>query len=199
MSLDDFFKLNKTPGDGTCLGEPPGSFCDVGCCCCFYLTGGFYFSGLLFLATGTPPWFLRSVKVSNSSELCPGYFRLLYFCQAFPSHFYRERYAFEPKAFSTLHTSPIFLARFVTKMQTGTPPPPGSSSVPALTESSPFRLTQGLQLLILQLQDHWFIICASEPPSIELKLNYWICFPCSKSYKKTIKTLWTRLDEKYCL
>ena len=27
-------KLNKTPSDGTCLGEPPRGFCDVGCCCC---------------------------------------------------------------------------------------------------------------------------------------------------------------------
>ena len=23
-------KLSKTPSDGTCLGEPPGGFCDVG-------------------------------------------------------------------------------------------------------------------------------------------------------------------------
>ena len=24
--------LDKTPSDGTCLGEPPGNLCDVGCC-----------------------------------------------------------------------------------------------------------------------------------------------------------------------
>ena len=59
-----------------------------------FLTGGFYISGLLFLATGTPPWLLQSVKASTSSELYPGYFLLLYFCQAFPSQFYRERYGF---------------------------------------------------------------------------------------------------------
>ena len=35
MFLGDFYKLNKTPSDGTCLGEPPGGFCDVGCSCCF--------------------------------------------------------------------------------------------------------------------------------------------------------------------
>ena len=35
MFLRDFCKLNKTPSDGTCLGEPPRGFCDVGCCCCF--------------------------------------------------------------------------------------------------------------------------------------------------------------------
>ena len=142
-------------GDSTKLpalvlaGGTSEGFFDVGSCCYFILTRRFYISGLLSLPTGTSPWLFRPVKASTISELCSGYFRLLYFCQAFPSHFYRERYAFEPKAFSTLHTSPIFLARFVTKMQTGTPPPPGSSSVPALTESSPFRLTQGLQLLLL--------------------------------------------------
>ena len=45
----------------------------------FYVTGGFYISRLLFLATGTLPWLLRPVKVSTGSELYPGYFRLLYF------------------------------------------------------------------------------------------------------------------------
>ena len=72
--------------------------------CCFlllfYLTGGFYVSELLFLATSTPPWFLRPIKASTSSELYPGYFRLLYFCQAFPSQLYRECYGFE-RAFFT--------------------------------------------------------------------------------------------------
>ena len=47
-----------------------------------------------------PPWLLRALKAYTSSELYPGYFRLLYFCQAFPSHFYRERYSFE-RAFFT--------------------------------------------------------------------------------------------------
>ena len=115
--LGDPLKPNKTPSAGTCLGELPGGFCDVGCCCCFYLTGGFYISGLLFFATGTPLWLLRPVKASTSSELYPGYFRLLYFCQVFSSHFYRERYGFEwafftHRRFFTLHPFPTFLARF---------------------------------------------------------------------------------------
>ena len=62
------------------------------------------------------------------------------------------------------------------------------------SQSCLFRLTHGLELFMFELQDHWFINCASEPLSIESKLNYWICFACSKSYEKTIKTLWTRLD-----
>ena len=72
----------------------------------FYLTGGFYVSGLLFLATGTPLWLLRPVKTSSSSELYPGCFRLLYFCQAFSSQFYRERYGFEWAFFTHKHFLP---------------------------------------------------------------------------------------------
>ena len=48
-----------------------------------FVTGGFYVSRLLFLATGTSPWLHRPVKASNSSELYPGYFRLLYFLPGF--------------------------------------------------------------------------------------------------------------------
>ena len=59
------------------------------------LTGDFYVSGLLLHTTGTPPWLLRPVKTSTSSELYRGYFQLLYFYQAFPSQFYREGYGFE--------------------------------------------------------------------------------------------------------
>ena len=39
--LQDFCKLTKTPSDGACLREPPGGFCNFGCC--FYLTRGFLF------------------------------------------------------------------------------------------------------------------------------------------------------------
>ena len=64
------------------------------------LTGGFYVSGLLFHVIGTPHQLLRSVKTSTSSDLYSGYFRLLYFCQAFPSYFYGERYYFEQAFFT---------------------------------------------------------------------------------------------------
>ena len=72
----------------------------------FYLTGGFYVSGLLFLAAGTPPWLLRPVKASIISELYPGCFWLLCICQAFPSQFYRERYDFEWAFFTHRRFSP---------------------------------------------------------------------------------------------
>ena len=106
----------------------------------FFLTGGFYVSGLLFHAISTPPQLLRPVKASTGSELYPDFFRLLYFCQVFPSQFYRERYGFHwafftHRRFLPYAPSPTALARFVTQMRTGTPHP-GSFSVPALTELS---------------------------------------------------------------
>ena len=85
-----------------------------------------------------------------------------------------------------------FTPSFATQMQAGAPLQ-GSSSVPALTELSPptdaWTWTIDVWItrpLIYQLHQ-W-------ATSIELKLSYWICFACSKSYEKTIKTLWTRLD-----
>ena len=82
-----------------------------------FLSGDFYISQLLFLATGTLPWLFRPVKAPTSSEPYPGYFWLLYFCQAFPSHFYRERYGFDwvfftCRRFLPYAPSPTFLAHF---------------------------------------------------------------------------------------
>ena len=63
----------KSPSDGTCLGEPLGGFCDAGCHFIFDLVLNFI-SRLLYRVTGTPPWVLRPVKASTSSELYPDYF-----------------------------------------------------------------------------------------------------------------------------
>ena len=103
-------KSQKLPAMVLCLGEPPRRFllllffihfCSSFCCCSsfifvlhFVVVVLHFISRLLCHVTGTPPWLLRPVKASTSSELYPGYFRLLYFCQAFPSQFYRERYGF---------------------------------------------------------------------------------------------------------
>ena len=64
-------------------------------------------SRLLCHVTGTPPWLLRPVKVSTSSELYPNYFRL-------PFLFHLPRVLrfwvgiFYPKVFFTLHSFPTF-------------------------------------------------------------------------------------------
>ena len=106
-----------------------------------FFTGGFYFSELLFLATGTPRWLLRPVKASTSSELRPGHFQLLYICQVFLSHIYRERYNFEQAFFTnrsfffTLHSFPIFFGTICDSVKARTPHR-GSSSVSIFTELS---------------------------------------------------------------
>ena len=56
--------------------EPPGGFCYVGCCVVFH-NWRFFVLGLLFYATSTPPWLLRTLKTSTGSELYPGYFQFL--------------------------------------------------------------------------------------------------------------------------
>ena len=66
-------------------------------------------SRLLCHVTGTPPWLLKPVKVSTSSELYPDYFRL-------PFLFHLPRALrfwvgiFYPQAFFTLRSFPTFLA-----------------------------------------------------------------------------------------
>ena len=202
-SLSDLCKLNKTPSDCTCLGETPGGFCAVGCCCYFYLTGGFYISGLLFLTTGTPPQLLKhreGLPLALSSTLatfgCFTFARL--FRHSFTTSATVLRGVFYPQAFYTLRSFSNIFGTFLW-LRWGQEQPFQDPPLCLPLQSCPFRLTHGLELLILYLQDHWFINCASEPQRKELKLNYWISFVCSKSYAKTIKnTLWARLD-MYCL
>ena len=60
-----------------------------------FLTEGLYVSGLLFLVTGTPPWFLRSMKVSTSSELYPGTLDCFTFARLFRHSFTASATVFE--------------------------------------------------------------------------------------------------------
>ena len=62
-----FMWLNKTPSDGTYLGEPPGGFCDVGCCCCCFPHWRF----LRFRAT-----FLCHRHSTLASQVCEGLHQL---------------------------------------------------------------------------------------------------------------------------
>ena len=108
-------------GDSTKLSAMvlcSGGFCGVGCCCCFLPHRRFlHFRATFpchrhFTPASQTPW-----RASTGSELYPGYFQLLYFCQAFPSQLYRERYCFEwafftRKRFLPYAPSPKFLARF---------------------------------------------------------------------------------------
>ena len=85
----------KLPAMVLCLGEHPGGFCDVGCCCVVFLTGGFYVSGLLF------PCHRHSTPASQTREglhwlwVLPWLLSVALFFQAFLPQFYCERYGFE--------------------------------------------------------------------------------------------------------
>ena len=82
---------SKPPSDGTCLGEPPGGFCDVGCHFIFDLH---FVSRLLYHVTGTPPWLLRPWRPPPALSSTPTTFDCLFF------FIYRKRCAFESAFFT---------------------------------------------------------------------------------------------------
>ena len=91
--LEDFYKLNKTPSDGPCWENLTEAFVMLMLFCP-------YWTFLRFLDAF--PCHRHPTLACQGRErfhqlwtLYPGYFRLLYFFQAFLSHFYRERYGFE--------------------------------------------------------------------------------------------------------
>ena len=137
--IGDFCKLNKTPSDGTCLGEPPGGFCDVGCCCCFYLIGDFYISGLSSLPTALQPSF-SGREGGHQLWALPWLLLVALPLPGFSVTVLPRALRFllgilYQQGFFTLGSLPTFLACFVTQVKAGTPHP-GSSSVPTLTELS---------------------------------------------------------------
>ena len=70
-------------------------YCYSSFCCCFS-----FISRLPCHFTGTPPWLLRPVKASTSSELYPNYFDCLLCFN------YYERYGFEWAFFTHRHFLP---------------------------------------------------------------------------------------------
>ena len=177
-----------------CLREPPGRLCDVGCCCYFW-----------------PHWrFFISLLYDVIPHPSVGYRREFYtpFCTFSPSHrsVIRDNFHFNfSRVFIFTTSATVLSGHFFSHtcfyptllrlwLRWGQEHPIQGLPLCLPSQSCLFRLTHGLELFMFELQDHWFINCASEPLSIESKLNYWICFACSKSYEKTIKTLWTRLD-----
>ena len=113
------FRFPKLPAMGLCLGEPPVRFlcccsylmcificrCSSFCCCC-----SSFISRLLYHVTGTPPWLLRSVQASTSSELYPNFFWLPFLFHL-PWGLRFSLDVFYPQAFFTLCSFPIFFAQ----------------------------------------------------------------------------------------
>ena len=124
-----FMWLNKTHSDGTCLGEPPGGFCDVGCCRSLP-----HWRFLRFRATF--PCHRHSTLASQAREGLHQLWALpwlLLVALLLPG--FSVTAFFTSRRFLPYAPSPTFLAHFVTQMRAGTPHP-GSSSVLALTELS---------------------------------------------------------------
>ena len=93
----------------------------------------FTFLGYFSLPPAFHPSFSGPMKGLHWLWALPWLLLLLYFCQAFPPHFYRECYGFEWVFFT--HGRFLPYTPFVTQMMVGAPLPE-SSSVPALTELS---------------------------------------------------------------
>ena len=149
-----FMWLNKTPSDSTLLGKTFRRFLWCWLLCLFFLTGSFKVSGLLFLATGTPPRLLRPVKISTSSELYPGYFWLLYFLPGFFVTFLSRALRFwvaffTHKHFFSLNSFPTFLDTFLW-LRCGWEHPIQDPPLHLPSHTCSFRLTHGL--LIYQLR-----------------------------------------------
>ena len=148
-------KLNKTPSDGTCLGEPPGSFCDVGCCCCFTslkvflpsllfdvipyssVTYGRVFTAILYFHPSSSQSDSRHFHLTSLGFSVTALLRLLRFSVG----------VFYPQAFFTLHSFPAFW--HVLWLRCGQEHPIQDRPLCLPSQSCHFRLTHGLELLIL--------------------------------------------------
>ena len=190
-------RLNKTPSDGACLGEPPGGFCDVSFCCCFP-----YWRFLRFRTTF--PCHRHSTLASQAREdlhqlwVLSWLLRLLYFC------------LFIFTASATVlsgHFSPtdVFYLAFLPHI------------FDTFCDSSEGRNTPSRILLCAchhrVVPSGWgmefnYSIVVTRPliyglrqwtTKYRVKIKLMNMIRLFEVYRKTIKTLWTRLDKKYCL
>ena len=150
--IEIFCNLNKTPSDGTCLGEPPGDFCDVGCCCCFLAHWRF----LPFWATF--PCHRHSTLTSQACEglhwlwalpwllsvalLLPGFS-----VTVLPRALRFWAGVFYPHTVFNLHSFPTFWHVFW--LRCGQEHPIQDPPLCLLSQSCLFRLTSGFELLML--------------------------------------------------
>ena len=165
-----------------------------------FLTGGFYISGLLFLATGTPPWLLSRWRppLALSSTL------VTFSCFKFARPF---RHSFTASAtvlsgcflpadvFYLMLLHRHFWHGFVTQLWAGTPHP-GSSSVSALTDLSfpadAWTWTTHIVVtrrLIYQLRQ-W---ATKYKVKIELPNMFHLFKVIWKNYKNTLNRTWQKI------
>ena len=179
-------------------GEPPGGFCDVGCCCCFLFFTSlevFTFPGYFSLPSALHAGFSGSWRPppALSSTLAT------FGCFTF-SRFFRHSFTASATVLSVrfLPTDVFYLMLlhrhfwhvFVTQMRAGTPNP-GSSSVHAVTELSlpADAWTTHIVVtrpLIYQLRK-WAM-----KNRVKIKLLNMFCLfkVISKDYKNTLNKTW---------
>ena len=155
MFLEDFCKLNNTPSNGTCLGEPPRGFCDVGCCWCFTSLEVFLpsllfdvtpYSSVSYRQVLTPILYFQPISSQSDSR----HFHLTFLgfsVTALPRVLRFWVGVFYPQAFFTLHSLPTFW--HVLWLRCGHEHPIQGSPLCLPSQSCHFRLTHGLELLIL--------------------------------------------------
>ena len=197
--------LKKTSSDGTCLGESPGSFYDISCCCCCCC----FRHGRFLRFQATFPCHRHFTLASQAREDLQQLWTLpwilsvaLLFARLFRHSFTAGATVFEwafftQKLFLPYALSPTLLAHFVTQVRAGTPHP-GSSSVPTLTDLSlpADAWTWTIHIVVTRPLIYQLRQWATK---YRVKIKLLNMFHLFKVYVKTIKTLWTRLDKKYCL
>ena len=153
MFLGDFCKLNKTPSDGTCLGEPLGDFSDIGCCCCCFTSQEvFTFPGYFPLPPALHPGFSGPWRPPPALRSTLATFGCFTFARLFPHSIPRSAIIWSGHFLSTgffLPCTPSSHFGTFLWVRCGQKHPMQDLPLCLSSQSCPFRLTQGLELLIL--------------------------------------------------
>ena len=192
MFSGDFCKLTKTPSDGTSLGEPPGNFSDVGCCCCCFTSlEVFTFPGYFSLPQALHPGFLGqwgSPPALSSTLATFGFFT---FAKIF-RHSFTASVTVLSWRFLPYTPSPHFGTFLWLRCDRNTPSRILLCACPHKVVPSGWRM--GFNYLNYQLRQ-W----ATAYRVTKLLNMFQQTYDCSRSYGKTVKTLWRRVVNKYCL
>ena len=198
MFSGDFCKLTKTPSDGTSLGEPPGNFSDVGCCCCCFTSlEVFTFPGYFSLPQALHPGFLGqwgSPPALSSTLATFGFFTFAkIFRHSFTASVTVLSWRFLPTGAFYLTLLPRILGRFCdSDAGRNTPSRILLCACPHKVVPSGWRM--GFNYLNYQLRQ-W----PTAYRVTKLLNMFQQTYDCSRSYGKTVKTLWRRVVNKYCL
>ena len=203
MFLGDFCKLNKTPSDGTCLGEPAGVFCDVSCCCFFISLD--VFPSLLFdvipYTSVSYCWVFTPILYfqPSSSQSDSGYFHLNFsglFRHSFTASATVSSGCFLLTDVFYLAHLPHISARFCdSDADRNTPSRILLCAYPIRVVPSGWRMV--LNYSYCRYKTTGLSVLPVSHNRVKTKL--FNMFQPTYPFLKTIKTIWTELVNKYCL